>query len=63
MKDIDNLIEYYERRSEMYRLQVTKKERDIDRAYNNGIAEGFMMAKKELEKVNKLINEKLKALM
>jgi len=63
MKDLDNLIEYYERRSEMYRLQVIKKERDIDAAYSNGIAEGFMMAKKELEKVNKLINEKLKALM
>jgi len=63
MKDLDNLIEYYSKRSEMYRLQVTKSNRDIDAAYNNGIAEGFMMAKKELEKVNKLINEKLKALM
>jgi len=62
MKDLDNLIEYYTRRSEMYRAHVAKQERDTDRAYNNGIAEGFMMAKKELEKTNKLIDEKLKAL-
>ena len=63
MKELDNLIEYYNNKAEKYRLQVINKERDIDKAYNNGIAEGFYLARRELVKVNKLIDEKLKALL
>ena len=63
MRDLDKLIDYYNRRVEMYTKQATKKEKEVDKAYNDGIAEVFMLAVKELEKVNKLIDEKLKALL
>ena len=62
MKELDKLIEYYNKRAEMYSTHSMKKKEDTDKAFNDGIAEGFRMAVKELEKANKLINEKLKAL-
>jgi len=63
MKDLDNLIAYYRRRSDMYLTQSVKAKKDTDKAYNDGIAEAFEMAAKALEKVNQNINEKLKALL
>ena len=46
----------------MYITQSLKHKKDTDKAFSDGIAEGFKMAVKELEKANKKIDSKLKEL-
>ena len=62
MKELDNLIAYYNKRAEMYITQSLKHKKDTDKAFSDGIAEGFKMAVRELEKANKKIDSKLKEL-